>query len=529
MFPSANFASLVRRAAAARPGRVALCLPGAEEAVETDSVTYGELWRRVAHHAAALQARGVQPGDRVLVVVPLSVDLYAAVLAVMTVGAVAVLIPTGSGLRAFGRAVRTARPRGLIGTGRALRLRWLVPALWRVPIRYALPVLPDLSPADFEPVPVEPRASALLTFTSGTTGRPKGADRTHGTLSAQHRALDAAHPAPPDAVALTCFPVAALHHLCCGHTAVLPALDLRDVSKADPARLLAQIDAHGVRILTGPPPVLQALADHALARPLHMLPFQMPPLQMIGVGGAPVPRRLLVALREAFPDADVQVLYGSTEAEPVASISAYDVLAAGSDATLGYPAGHPTAAASVRLVRLHDGPIRLLPNQALADFDAADGAWGEVVVAGAHVVERYVDASEAEARHKICDEHGRTWHRMGDVACRDAAGRLWLGGRLGRLLPGEDGPVAPFPLEMCLDALPGIERTALHAYEGRTLAWIQGTPDANARRGAEALLAGAGLPDVRLVPGTRLPVDGRHRWKVDYAALDRMAVRLSTC
>ena len=507
-----SFVHLVQRAAEAAPERLAL-------SVADERATYRELWSRTAHHAEALRRRGVQPGDRVLVLVPLSADLYAAVLAVMALGAAAVLASPADGRRRFSQAVRAAQPAAAVGTRQTLWLRWLLPALWRVPIRHVLtPDSDKTSPGEpFEPVSVDPRSSALLTFTSGTTGLPKGADRTHGTLTAQHRALAAAHPAPPDAVALTCFPVAALHHLCCGHTAVLPAPDRRE----QPGYLLGLIRQHGASILTCPPPILQALADHVLA-----LDAQKLPIRQVGVGGAPVPRQLLVALGAAFPDADVQILYGSTEAEPVASLSADDALAASPDAPLGYPAGQVSAAAEVVLIALHDAPIRLAPGQRLRDLAVAEGEWGEVVVAGPHVVERYVGAPEAEARHKIRDENGRVWHRMGDAARRDADGRLWLGGRLGRMLPGSPGPVAPFPLEIRLEQIGGIGRVALHAHRGRVLAWMDGAPGPDALANARALLADAGFPDARLVPKTRLPVDARHRWKVDYAALDQTAARL---
>lgn len=516
---SNNFVRFIRDAASRHPERTALALPayghlrGPEIA---ERASFSDLWKRVETIAATLRRQQVGLGDRVLVLVPLSVDLYAATLAAMAIGAVAVLAPAGTGLKPFRSAVAAARPQGIIGTRATLRLRWLVPGLWparavRADIRH--PGSPRLELAE-----VEAGAGALLTFTSGSTGRPKGAVRTHGTLSAQHLALDASHPVVDTAVALTCFPVVALHHLCCGTPTVLPSVDLKDIASVRPNWVLRQIESERITDLTGPPPFIQALADHSLS---NGAPVEG--LRQIGIGGGPVRRALLEATAEAFPSAVTAVIYGSTEAEPVASVYAPELRALPAEETRGYPAGFDDPAARVKLIRVDDAPVRLKEGERLTDLEVADGEWGEVIVSGSHVVERYVSAPEEEERNKICDEAGTVWHRMGDVARRDERGMLWLGGRVGRMIPGTHDPVAPFPLEIAIERQPGISRAALHVWRGNVVVWVEGAPTGEDMEGVRAILAHAGLPDVEVRGGIRIPVDPRHQWKVDYAALDRMA------
>jgi olefin beta-lactone synthetase len=513
---SSNFVRFVGDMAGRHPDRLALALPnfshlkGPETA---EQVTFAALWERIEGFAEALRRRHIGRGDRVLVLVPLSADLYAATLAVMAIGAVAVLPPAGGGLAPFRRAVAVARPRAVIGTGSTLRLRWLAPALWRA--RTVRAGSRALRARPFDPVEVDPDSEALLTFTSGSTGLPKGAARTHATLSAQHLALAASHPLPDDAVAMTCFPVVALHHLCSGIPTVLPAVDLKHIDTVRPEWILKQITEEGVTALTGPPPFVRSLVDAVAAGAPRAVG-----LSRIGIGGAPVGRDLLESVASAFPAAEVTIVYGSTEAEPVASIGASDLLELPPDESPGYPAGFDDAAASVRLIRIEDNPIA--PGTRVSDLDVADGEWGEVVVSGNHVVTHYVNAREEEARHKIRDDAGCVWHRMGDVARRDGQGRLWLGGRVGRLPAGLRGPVPPFPLEIAIGRLPGVARAVLHSWEGHVVLWVEGTPDTAATDEARSILEKAGLPHVEIRTGVRIPVDARHRWKVEYAELDRM-------
>ncbi len=91
-------------------------------------------------------------------------------------------------------------------------------------------------PGDGYVHPVEPDDPALITFTSGSSGEPKGANRTHRFLLAQHRALAAEFPAQPGDVDMPMFPVFALNNLASGVPSVVPEMDFRRVDQVNAAR-----------------------------------------------------------------------------------------------------------------------------------------------------------------------------------------------------------------------------------------------------------------------------------------------------
>src|SRR5207248_505641 len=103
---------------------------------------------------------------------------------------------------------------------------------------------------------------ALLTFTSGSTGQPKAALRTHGCLLAQHRALDQCLGLPPETVDLTTLPFFVLANLASGMTSLVPNADLRSVGKIDPVPVIAQIRAHRPVRVSASPAFLECIADH---------------------------------------------------------------------------------------------------------------------------------------------------------------------------------------------------------------------------------------------------------------------------
>lgn len=509
-----NLAARLAERAAAHPERAAL-VSGRGPARR--AVSYGELESRVAHVAAGLRARGLGSGDPVLIFVPMSIELYVALLAVLRLGAVAVFVDAWADRRRLEAAVAAATPAAFLGTPRAHLLRLLSPAVRAIP-RHVWVRRDFGAGADTEPrasvAPVPPEARALVTFTTGSTGRPKAAARTHAFLWAQHRALAAHLGLRESDVDLPTLPVFVLHDLATGCTCVLPDFDPRTPGKIDACALLAQIRAEGVTTCSASPSFFDALLAGCGARQEAL------PLRALFTGGAPVLPALARRLG-ALPGTAAHVVYGSTEAEPIASIPAADMAAALASPEPGLCAGRPVPEIALRIVRAHDGPLQL-GAAGWAEWDVAAGETGEIAVAGEHVLQGYLDDPEADRANKVKDG-ARTWHRTGDAGRLTADGRLWLMGRVKERVERDGRTTWPLPVELAALRVPGVSHAAYLHVAGRGALLVVETPDARADEAAlRAAVAPAPVDQVLALD--RIPRDPRHASKTDAGALrERLA------
>ena len=143
---------------------------------------------------------------------------------------------------------------------------------------------------------------------------------------------------------MTCFPVVALHNLCCGTTTVMPAVDLANPAGVDPRLIVKQLGDYKVNTLTGAPAFVGKVVDEVLKQKLSF-----PGLWQLGCGGAPVTLELCEKVLKAFPETDSQVIYGSTEAEPMAHASMKDAVTIKGN---GYMAGKLAKCTTMELVNL---------------------------------------------------------------------------------------------------------------------------------------------------------------------------------
>lgn len=467
-----NIVEVLRQHAGERPAAAAI--------IDTHrgrgrTTTFAELDRLAARAAGMLEQSGLRAGDAVLVFHPMSAELYVALLALFRLRLIAMFLDPSAGRAHIERCCALHAPRGLIASAKAHLLRLWSPALRRIPVKFSigLPVpgarcwsrLHQSAPhGSIESCPLE--MPALLTFTSGSTGQPKAAVRTHGFLLAQHRSLAASLRLEPGDVDLTTLPIVLLANLGSGVTSVVPNADLRRPGAIAPGPVVEQIRAHGVVSSTASPAFFECLARHG--EPL-------PGLRKVFTGGAPVFPRLLDQVQQMAPTADVMAVYGSTEAEPIAHISRSEITPDDRQAMVagrGLLAGELVPEIRLRILRDQWGKLvePFSDDEFVSQCQPAD-APGEIVVSGDHVLPGYLHGrGDEETKFRV---DGVVWHRTGDAGYLDARGRLWLLGRCSARIRDAAGELYPFAAETAVYQDPAVRRAAAVSHRGRRILAVE--------------------------------------------------------
>ncbi len=539
---SHNIARHLVAQAAAHPAQAALKVPRGRKGGRIDylELSYAELSAEVAAWRARLAARGVGPGDRTLVMVRQGLPLIAVVFALFELGAMPVVIDPGMGREAFLRCVAHSRPRVLVGIPLARALAFVFRKAYRsveVKVSVSGATTARLTsrgaarPAD--DAGARDRAAdepAAILFTSGSTGAPKGVVYTHGQFEAQVRMIREAYRIEPGEVDLPLLPLFALFAPALGMTVVVPEIDPSRPAQADPAKLVQAIQQECVTNSFGSPTLWGNLAAHC-----HHKKIILPSLRRVLCAGAPVPPWLWSASLQFMPNGAMHSPYGATEALPVSTVSAEEVMGGAVHATLagaGVCVGRVLAENEVRIIEPHEGPVG-----DLAETKAMPaGEIGEIIVRGPTVTRDYDGLPEASAAAKIRDAAtGAVWHRMGDLGYRDEGGRLWFCGRKVEAVWTDRGPLYPAQVEPIFEAHKEVRRCALVALRSgsRTRPAVVVEPiRAEMAESSECRRMARELRELgQAHPGTagikvfffkdRLPVDVRHNAKIHRLTLAR--------
>lgn len=317
-----NLVELLRRHAELTPQHVALLDYSSGRA---RPLTYAALEAAAQRAATLLVQNGLQPGDVVLVFHPMSADLYIALNAILRLGLAAMFIDPSMGKAHIERCCALMAPKAMLASPKAQWLWLISPALRRIRIRFVTGLgLPGTvrwqkwtqCPPHPQIVACRAETPALITFTSGSTGLPKVAVRTHGFLQQQHRVLEKTLQLRATDLVLTTWLIFVLTHLASGTSTLIPAGDLRHPGRVKPEPIMAALTQHAVTCLEASPAFLARVVQYGQDQAQAF-----PRLRQIFTGGAPVLPNLLAATQSLAPNATVNAVYGSTEAEPIAHIT----------------------------------------------------------------------------------------------------------------------------------------------------------------------------------------------------------------
>lgn len=438
-----------------RPEQVALCEGETRR-------TYRELAARVDRLGAALQANGVQFGDRVALLLPNRVETVELILACARIGAIAVPLNFRLVARELAFMLRDSGARllfwdaGFQALAEGLKSEALPPELRWVELDAELETFvqraADAAAGPARPSqPVSENTPHLIMYTAGTTGLPKGVVLTHGntfwqTMNAVNLGI------MPGVVGLATLP---LFHVGGLNGSVLPLLFIGGTvviqRQFAPLETLALIRAHKVQGMVGVPAMFQMMAA--------MPTFGSADLSSVIAftsGGAPLPLHTIEVYRArgiVFRQG-----YGLTEAAPgVTGMEPQDAFL--KPGSVGRPCHHT----EVRVV-----------NE--LDEDCAPGVSGEVIVRGPNIMPEYWNrpAESAEALRG-------GWLRTGDAGHFDADGYLFVAGRIKEMIITGGENLYPAEVVNALSEHPAVADAAVigmpdEKWGQRPVAFIVGWP-----------------------------------------------------
>jgi long-chain acyl-CoA synthetase len=398
-----TLASMLRESAWRFPDR-----PAAWEG--DTAVDYADLWAEALRRAGALVEIGVTPGERVALLASNSLDFITAYYGVLACGGVVVPIPP--------MLVATEIAELLADSGAELAL---VEADLGAELKSAsastrtrVVVLRDDSPDDLaaraarsvplpDALPRQPLDPAVIFYTSGTTGRPKGAVLTHLNL-VMNCFVNAfiANGFRDDDVVLACLPLFhTFGQTVAVNSAFLVGAEIVLQRRFDAVEALELMRRRKVTVMVGVPTMYIALLG-ALGED------QAPPLRVCICGGAPMPVAALEEFDRRF-GCRIQEGYGLSETSPTVSAN---------QPTIGIEPGsigHPLWGIEVEIADAEvEDRIELLPA----------GEKGEVVVRGHSVFAGYLDKPQETAAAMVDG-----WFRTGDIGMKDEAGFRYVVGR----------------------------------------------------------------------------------------------------
>jgi len=430
-------------------------------------VTFQELDRYSDRIARGLHDLGAVPGTRLALLVRPGVEFIALVFGLFKAGAVAILIDPGMGPRNMIRCLSEAQPEGFVAIPLAHAIRTLLRRRFsqsRLNVTVGrrwfwggVTLQQLLGTEECESRLVSTRADdpAAIIFTTGSTGPPKGVLYRHGNFDAQVDEIRDFYGIRPGEIDLAGFPLFGLFNCAMGVTAVIPDMDPSRPAQVDPRKIVEAIHDWKVTQTFGSPAIWNRVGRYCEEQGIRL-----PTVRRVLSAGAPVPVHVLERMgRCIHPEGDVHTPYGATEALPVASMAASEILAETAAETrngAGVCVGRRFPGITWKVIRIVDGPI---PTLAEAE-ELPARAIGELIVRGPVVTQRYVTRIEANAGAKIADGDG-VWHRMGDVGYLDLQGRFWFCGRLAHRVRTAAGPMYTICCEAIFNQHPIVFRSAL--------------------------------------------------------------------
>ncbi len=506
LIQDANICRHLKQAAREIPHHLAVAVQTANgaaiEKLRYQELDFISLDKQSDKIAFALEAHGLKPGMKAVLMVTPSVDFFALTFALFKAGIIPVLVDPGMGIKNLKQCFIEAAPDAFIGIPKAHIARRLlgwgkdsvefllnvdgdksepVVRAWRTVLRWltgapSLAALLSSSAKSSVNEQVEYPMTwlgrddmAAILFTSGSTGTPKGVVYSHGMFEAQIQALKQDYGIKHGERDLATFPLFSLFGPALGMASIVPAMDASKPITANPAFLFAAIEKYQCSNIFVNPALLERLgraSESIDSTTQPRMAHKLSSVKRVISAGAPATITSIARFSQML-NHGVPVLnsYGATESLPISMIAS-DELFTTTEATDnggGICVGRPIDGVSIAIIGITEDDIPLWDNRLCLSV----GEIGEIVVTGAMVSQSYYQREKATTAAKIWDSELQTFrHRMGDLGYLDGSGRLWMCGRKAHRVDATRAGETikryySIPSERIFNTHPNVKRSAL--------------------------------------------------------------------
>lgn len=490
--------------------------------VKTGSkITFREFDAKSDRICPYLKGKKFRKGDKVVVFVSIGIEFYLILTSIFKMGLQAVFIDPYAGIEHINRCCEMISPEGIIGSGKTLLKGFFLKGIRKIgkKINYEK-IMKEAETISLtnsvEDKEINENTPALISFTSGSTGFPKIIMRTHGFLIGQHNVLEKNLKFQKGTSVYSSFPIFLLSHMATGATVFIPDINWQKPSESNFQDIVQCIRKNNIENIILPPVIFENITECCKKDGI-----QLNNVQTVYTGGAPVFPWLMEKIRKIFINAEINALYGASEAEPISRLNFEDITEDDIKSMKngdGLLAGKIVEGLELKIEEIQEKELDRNFAEENSNVEINLEVRGEILVKGENVVNGYLNVQ------KNPDEK---WHRTGDMGYINSNGQLVLLGRVkGRIQIGEK-IYYPFAVETAFSFCEILKKSVLTSKNGKLYLLVERNSEykGNLLENTEIMELKKKFEIFKIIE-TEIPMDKRHNSKTDYKKLEEIVEKI---
>lgn len=446
----------------------------------TETHSFSELSQDVGRMCSYFASCDVKQGDRILTFAPTSYKLCVYMLAALKTGASVMYVD----IRAKQEKLRTVfadyRPDLLLVSDKTRYLRLFFGEIGKIRRIINIDRFEKFAASDAAPTNISEDAIALLTMTTGSTGKPKIALRSHRDLMQQLMLIKCNLRTDVHEIVLTTSYIYVFANILNGFTTVMPQVNTGRWNERKLNRALSVLRNLPVSMLiTSPDFCLKAKN-------------QFPNLRTVYCGGAILNYHEAKQIRDTFEGCDCRLIYGSTECNLIAMVQLPEY---------------------IRMLETEQVSILGRPVEGVRVRLTEDG---EILVASDALLERYL---VEDAATKETDSEGTLWHHTNDIACLRGDLLCFLGKNRHYIMIGDEKHYSNCIEQAIITQFPDIPKCAVLQHEGRIHVVLERGKSPADTAAIGEFLRTLGIASLKFAEIKKIPCDVKHHTKINYEKL----------